>query len=414
MAGTVLGDVQWDALLKELYPGDLPREIMERNHPFLSMVPKSGGAVGEYTVVPVLYDLPSGRSSNIATLLGASGPISPHKSAKFNVTLVEDYAATWLNMLTVYKTMNDRGAFVEARKREVDGLLMQLGNSLSHALYRDGGGAVGRISTGSGTATAVLTRFADTKFFTIGGLYFLVADDGSGNPNYAAPRDSSDVVEVSAINEDTGSVTFTTTISTTITGAADGDHFVPAGDTAGEKVSGLSAWIPLVSPSATLFFGVNRTAYPTRLAGNRMDQVTVPAEDTIMELAEIMAERGARPDKCFVSPRQFTKISRRLGAKVEYDGAGGQADVGFANVKIHTSAGTVSITPDPDCPDNRGYLLTMDSWRLMHLLELPHIVTDDNLRALRRPALDQIEIRCRYYAQLACYAPGHNGVFSCA
>jgi hypothetical protein len=48
------------------------------------------------------------------------------------------------------------------------------------------------------------------------------------------------------------------------------------------------------------------------------------------------------------------------------------------------------------------------------LLDLPHIVMDDGVRALRRTGLDQIEIRARYYAQLVCYEPGHNGVFSCS
>lgn len=65
---TVLSTVQWDAFLKELYPDGLPFEIMSRKHPFLSMCPKSGDAYGEYIVVPVTYDQPSGRSADIATL----------------------------------------------------------------------------------------------------------------------------------------------------------------------------------------------------------------------------------------------------------------------------------------------------------------------------------------------------------
>ena len=169
-----------------------------------------------------------------------------------------------------------------------------------------------------------------------------------------------------------------------------------------------------MTPTATTFFGVDRTVHPTRLAGSRLDQSSVPAEDTIVELAEIMAERGARPDRVFCSPRQFSKIAKRLNAKVEYENAGGQADYSFSTVKIHTSAGALALTPDPDCPDTQGWILSMDTWRLKHLLDLPHIVMDDGLRALRRGGLDQIEIRARYYAQLVCYQPGHNGTFSCS
>lgn len=416
----VLGDVQWDAFLKELYPEGVPQDLLTRKHPFLSMVQKDGNTTGEYMVIPVMYDQPTGRSATISTLLNTTSsqptsttsPISPTKSAKFTPSLVEDYAATWLNMLTVYKTMNDRGAFVEARKREIDGILTQLGNSLSHAAYRDGTGAVGRGASGitAASATVTLSAKSDTRYFYIGGLYH-VANGATGVAG--ALRDGGDVVEVLSIDEDAGTVTFTTVVSTTITGAVDNDFFITAGDL-NEKITGLAGWIPLAAPSATTFFGVDRTVYPSRLAGSRLDQSTVPAEDTILDLADIMAERGSNPDRCFVSPRQFTKMCKRLNAKVEYEGAGGDAGFGFSSVTIHTAAGPVRVTPDPDCPENRGYLLTMDTWHMKHLLELPHIVADDNIRALRRPALDQIEIRARYYAQLVCYAPIGNGVFSCS
>jgi hypothetical protein len=78
---TVLADIQWDAFLKELYPDGLPAEIMMRKHVLLSKIQKDGDAYGEYMVIPVVYDNPSGRSADIASLLGATGPIAPTKSA---------------------------------------------------------------------------------------------------------------------------------------------------------------------------------------------------------------------------------------------------------------------------------------------------------------------------------------------
>lgn len=205
-----------------------------------------------------------------------------------------------------------------------------------------------------------------------------------------------------------------TNISSYYTGLTNADFIHPAGDylgSVGQKLVGLQGWLPLTAPTSTLFWNVNRAVHPTRLAGNRLNDPTAPAEDSIMSLAEVMHERGANPDIAMVSPRQFTKASKRLNAKVEYDGAGGAATYGFASIKVATSAGTVSIYADPDCPEDRGYLLTKDTWVVRHL-GLPEIVTTDGLSALRRPGLDQIEIRCRYYAQLVCKAPGENGVFA--
>jgi hypothetical protein len=427
---TVLGDVQWDALLKELYPGDLPAEMLTRKHAFLSMVPKSDDAHGEYIVVPVVYDGPSGRSASIEALLAATGPIGPHKSKKFNVSLVEDYAASWINELTIRKAANDRGAFVNARKFEIDGLLRQLGNSLSHALFRDGSGAVAQ-GDGSWTITGnviTLAQKADTKFFYEGMHLDFIANSGgapSGSPRAPAATYR---VAVTKVNEDAGTVTCAldangaavTNISTYYTSLANTDWIAPVGDYASsygasgaEKVKGLAAWIPLVAPTGgDNFWGADRSVHPTRLAGHRLNDPTAPAEDSIMSLADVMAERGAEFDMAIVSPRQFTKMSKRLNAKVEYQTAGGEAKYGFAKVTIATAGGLIPVYADSDCPEDRGYILNTSSWSLRHLGGLPEIVTTDGLSALRRPGLDQIEVRARYYAQLVCKCPGDNGVFS--
>src|SRR5678816_3547164 len=110
---TILADVQWDAFLKELYPDGLPEDIMMRKHLLLSKLKKEGDAYGEYIVVPVIVDNPSGRSADIASLLSTTaGPIGPTTSRKFTVSLASDYAATWINELTIRKAANDRGSFV--------------------------------------------------------------------------------------------------------------------------------------------------------------------------------------------------------------------------------------------------------------------------------------------------------------
>jgi hypothetical protein len=403
-----------DALLKELYPAGLPEEIMMRNHPFMTMVPKSGEAYGEYIVVPVVYAWPPGRSADIAQLLDSTGPIGASKHVKFNVTLVEDYAATWLDALTMEKMANNKGAFVEARKFEVDGILSQLGESTAHALYRSGTGAFGQLLAGS-TITGTTFTLADrstAKFMSVGMQIQFSATDGS------ALRDSGDFLTVTGVDEDAGTFT-TATAGTNIAGLADTDFIYWRGDqlTAGsglEKIRGLAAWLPLTAPTAgDNFYGADRSVHPTRLAGSRLNQPTVAAEDNILELAELIGERGGKPDKAFVSVKQFAKMAKRLNAKVEYSDAGGRASYGFAGIDVYTSAGAVRVHPDPDCPDNRGYLLQMDTWSLRHLKGLPHIVTDDGLRALRRTASDSIEIRARLYAQLLCTKPGANGVFSC-
>ena len=427
---TVLGDIQWNALTKELYPDGLPAEIMMRKHVFLTKVQKDGDAYGDHMTIPVVFDNPAGRSADIGQLLQAAGSygtglIAPTQSRKFLVYLSSDYAATWINELTIRKAANDRGAFVNARKFEIDGLLRQLGNSMGHAIYRDGTGSAGRLdgtSALTGTTFTLLTR-ADAKFFWIG-MQLDAISNVSNVPTLVRALTGSARPVVSKVDEDGGVITCLTdsagvaitNLSTYWTGLTNTDFLAQAGDftiaAGGGKLRGLAAWLPLAAPvSGDNFWGVDRSVHPTRLAGNRLNDPTAPAEDSIMALAEVMHERGASPDCVLVSPRQFTKISKRLNSKVEYDGAGGDVKYGFMTFGIATSAGILPVYADPDCPETQGYILSLDSWRVKHL-GLPEIVTTDGLSALRRPGLDQIEVRCRYYAQLVCYAPGDNGVFA--
>jgi hypothetical protein len=421
---TVVGTTQWDAFLKELYPDGAVPELSMRKHPFYSMVAKEDGFVGDYEVVPVFYDVAPGRSADIASLLSATGPVGPSSGVKFLLTRAHDYAAIWLDAETIYASMTDRGAFAQARKHEIDSIITSLGNSISHALYRSGSGSLGTISSAtnvaaaSGNKTITLVNRSDAKYFVKGGQLAFAALENSGALRAFAVVTS---VSVVSVDEDAGTILtdVPTDLGTNITGVAAGDYIFYLGDrltgAAGQKIKGLAAWLPLTAPTTgDSFFGVDRSVHPTRLAGSRLNQSTYPAEDSILELAEVISERGGAPERAFVSPRQFTKMAKRLNAKVEYEGAGGTANYSFAGIKVHTSAGTVTVTPDPDCPDDRGYLLEMSSWTLRHMKEIPHIVTDDGVSAQRRSALDQIEIRARYWAQLRCRKPGHNGVFSCS
>src|SRR5215831_8614153 len=97
-------------------------------------------------------------------------------------------------------------------------------------------------------------------------------------------------------------------ISSYYTSLANTDWIVIAGDynqnyatTQATKIRGLSAWLPLTAPTGgDNFWSVDRSVFPTRLSGHRLNDPTAPAEDSIMALGEVMHERGAAPDICLV------------------------------------------------------------------------------------------------------------------
>lgn len=402
----ILNSDTFDAMLKELYPGNVPQNLAMKRHPFLSMVKKVDDFEGDNLVIPVYYENPASRSVNFGT---AQANAASSSSVKWGLSQMMDYSVISIDALTIRQSRSNKGAFVRARQTEIDMMLKQLGNSAAHALYRDGYGYIGRIiTTGSaitgGEVTFTLENADDARNFVVGqSIVFATNSDGT------TPVGTAETV--TSVNEASGAIG-----CTALHADIDlGDYIWPAGDLTAStltKMAGLEAWIPLTTPSATLFFGVNRSLHPTRLAGHRLNATGNSIEENILTLAEDIVRSGGSPDKCFISHGNFSNLVKGLGTKVEYNGAGGKADVGFGGVQIHTSAGPITVHPDPDCPANRGYCLQMDSWAIHHLDAFPHIDTMDGNSSLRGSITDTIEVRARYWAQLACIAPGWNGVFA--
>jgi hypothetical protein len=408
MAQQSLGQTQFDAMLKELYPSGVPQNVAVKRHPFLSMVKKIDDFEGDNLVIPIFYENPTGRGALFAE---AQDNARNSQSIKWNLTQVADYGVVLIDALTIRASRSNRGAFVNARKTEIDMMLKALGNSAAHALYRSGYGVLGQVTGDVVTATSFTLQDIDnSRNFAVGQTIMFATNADGTTPTAASER------QVSAVNEDTGVITMTSGMAAAVPADAyvytSGDQLDTGVGNGQNKITGLAGWIPLTTPAATAFFGVDRTVHPTRLAGHRLNATGNSIEENILTLSESIVRSGGAPDKCFISHGNFNNLVKGLGTKVEYNGAGGKADVGFGGVQIHTSAGPVMVHPDPDCPSNRGYCLQMDSWQLHHLDAFPHIDTMDGNNALRQSTADGIEVRARYWAQLACIAPGWNGVFA--
>ena len=86
----------------------------------------------------------------------------------------------------------------------------------------------------------------------------------------SALRASGASITITGVDRDLGVLTFASTAA--ITGLTNADSIFANGDyTAANdklKCSGLLDWIPSTTPSATTFFGVDRSTDPTRLAGS--------------------------------------------------------------------------------------------------------------------------------------------------
>lgn len=393
-----------DAALKELYSGQAIENLVYQDNPFLAMVPKFTEFVGRNYPQPIISGVPAGRSAAFAS---AQTYQSQSQVNSFLLTRVSDYAVASISNEAFLASKSDKGAFLEGLKLTVDGAFRAITNSLAVSLFRSGTGTIGVITDSGGTET--LATPADIVNFEINMPLEVSASDGG------AIIASSVIGYVVAVNRSAG----TFDVSLTLGGAKgtptnwSGTMYVRVTGDRNAKVSGLQAWLPKTAPTSTAFFGVDRSVDTVRLGGVRYDGSAQNPEEALIDGSQLIAREGGRPETAVVSYASFSALEKSLGSKVQYVDAKSPANIAFRGIAVNGANTTIKVFPDRSCPAQTAYLLTMDTWKLRSLGDAPQILKyEDGLMTLRSASADSLEVRCGYYAQLGCSAPGWNGVIS--
>lgn len=411
------------AALKELYTGDdYMKDLVYKKNPFLALVPKNespGGFAGKYIPVPLIYGTPQGRSATFAT---AQGNQTAPQLASFFVYRVSNYQLVTITNELLEATKDNAGAFIDEAKLNMDTGFRNISNDLALDLYSAANGVRGQLASIS-TGVITLTDSNTVVNFEVG--MSLVSFSISGT-TYTQST-SAAVGYVIAVNRSTGTVTVSATqggaAGTPTNWSASFPNLAVEGDvsfgahavqTAYLKVSGLQAWLPSTSPSASeSFWGVDRSTDVTRLAGVRFDGSSETIEEALIDASSLVAREGGQPDMCFMNFSSYSALEKSLGSKVQYvDVKHEEADIAFAGIRIHAPYGPITVIPDRNCPALKAFLLQMDTWKLRSLGKAPHILTYglEGLEGLRVGNSDALEIRIGYYGNLICNAPGWNCV----
>jgi len=401
----------FDAALKEYYTDEHVRDTVYDENPLFSMLPKMTSLTGDVYVQPVQYGLPMSRSADIAKAL-ANKKTNLYK--KFQITTADDYAAISIARKVMKQSSGNRGAFFEARTREIDGMLKSLVRSISNALYRNGGGSIGRVSTGtapSGT-TLTLNDAEDVSGFEVGQVLVASANDGSVSTDTLRVGS----VEITAVDRDAGTLTGSVAWTTGISGLTTSDYLFVDGDF-GVKLVGLGGWLGLrndaaTAPGSTAFFGVDRSSDVTRLAGIRVSAAGDPIAEALRKGCSRLGREGKSPDCAFISHQKYRDLVIELGNKVEYTTTNVTANVGFTGVKIVGARRPVTVYPDHNCPDKFAYLIDKGTWKIISHGPIPDLHDDDGVRMLRDATADSFEVRASYYANTACADPSSNGLIT--
>lgn len=418
MATVIAFDGSLASMMKRLQPDMDVKRLWERRYPLLARVRKVGDFFGSQMDVPLEHDHPS-ASRDFTTAAGNAQ--QPSSSVKYNLTRAKDYGIGKLDAETMAATENDRGAWVRALAREQKNVLLTLQKRTALGCYRNHGGAIGVISAignGDGTNDRItLTLKSDVKNFSIGMPIDVSSTDGTSG----AIRTVSTQPYVGKIDFDNGYIYVldapggsAVNLTTAISGSTAGDYLFSDGDF-GQAFRGVDSWIPLTAPSSgESFLGIDRSVNPQTLAGHRLNDTSLSIEESIQELAARIESCGGGGDMaCYMHPMQVKQLALELDTKVVRD-PGGTGRFGFSGLMCDTGAGPVEVLSDPACPENRAYLLDMETWAFHHLKGLPHLVEDDGLQRVRVSTADQVEFRYRLWGNLKCTAPGRNGVFALA
>jgi hypothetical protein len=397
--------VNMAAILKQVYPSGLPKDLTYKDNPFLALVPKETDFYGEYKKVPLKYAPNAGRSATFSTAQTNSSYI---RNAAFLLDRESDYGVAQLSNELILASKNNAGAFISALKQEIEGAQQNVSNSAATALYGTGSGAIGQISAGSnvGTATITLASPEDVVNFEVGQV--IVASTANGGGAIKAGS-----VTLVGVNRVTGTLTASGNWSAGIATVAASDYLFVQGDY-DAKMKGLAAWLPSSAPTGgDNFFGVDRSVDVTRLAGWRGDLSALPIEEALIQGGMSIGRDGGKVDHVFMNFEKYSDLIKSLGSKVQYvDIMSKDANVGFQGIKVHCGKSIATVIPDRNCPDNKMFMLQLDSWKLSSLEGMPMILDMDGLKSLRVSNADSLEIRVGYYANLYSNAPGFNGNFT--
>lgn len=399
MSNQVMDTTAANAVLKELYDGQIPENMVYTDRPFFAMVKKYTSFGGRNYPIPVQYAVGQGRSSGFAT---AQANASSNQFAEFLLTRVPDYGVAYITNELLLAATTDRESFIRSATNFIDGAIQSVTASISSSLFRSGTGSIGTIGT---ISTGVIT-LSDPQMVTQfeKNMVLQAAATDGGTPRSA-------VGYVIARNAVAGTITVSASFggsAGTPTSWANGDYLLVQGDS-NAKLKGLAAWLPSSAPqSGDNFFGVDRSS-DSRLYGLYYDGSAQSPEEALIDGVNILCREKGDPDVAVVSWTSFAAIEKSLGTKIQYIDLKGPGEIGFRGIMLNGGKRPIKVFPDKDCQGYTAWLLQMNTWTLASLGDAPMILKyGSNEDMLRVYNADQAELRVAMYGNLGCSAPGWN------
>lgn len=322
------------------------------------------------------------------------------------------------------QTKSNAGAFVDEASRSMDNGFRNISNNMAFENFSGGTATRGQISAAGTTAVGTTLSFVLANPQTVVQFEVGMTLQGTATDGGAALTGSGSTVlaaQITSVNRGTGAITATVVQDTYSATWPAGTFLQVFGDIgiggattiAGMLgLSGLAAWVPPVDPPSTdNFWGVNRSADPTRLAGLRFNATSFSISEGITQALALGNREGAAFDLIIIDFLSYATLINELGAKVQYvQLEHDEVEVAFEAIHFHSAYGKIPVLADRSVQAQTAWCLTTDTWKLRTLGKAPHILTYgmEGLEGLRVGNADALEIRIAYYGNDICSAPGYN------
>jgi hypothetical protein len=331
------------------------------------------------------------------------------KSERFFLQHRTEYQVARIKGSTIAKSMGDLNAIKSAVTEEFDKANYAFGRALAQRVWSNGGGSLGRISSGTSLSGSVITlaTITDAVRFEQGAYIQLASDDGTGT-SPSGVRGNGQMRQILKIKPSTGELTLDAAINT-ISGATALDYIFRAGDY-GICMTGIPGWAPYTSPTGSdSYFGVNRSNHEFRLSGYRKVGNGGSKEATLLDACAEGQTHGAYGTKCALNPIDFTSIVKEVGSDRMVDIETKVPNLGFRGLELETAIGTIQIMSEVDVPKGFFWIVDPDQYELATAGDCPRLLDFDGLgKMVRVQGEDSYQIDMGAYGNIGCKDPSNS------
>lgn len=360
------------AMLKVYYKKEGIQNLLFRNSPLLKKIKKER-VEGKEQRFAAMYARGGAAGGDFTAAKNQAATVA--QTAEFCVTPGQLFSVYTMNAKEVAASRSNAGAYMRVGGAKMFAASESFRKTLAAALYGAGYGELCAVPSGGWT----LTANTDTTV-TLPEDAIMKIDVGSK----LVIKATRETAETSAQNTLTVKAINGTTVTVTPSGDTDATQayiVCLAGSMSGSSPLlpvGLDGWLPVYKKRTgeswagfidDLFFGVDRSVNPDRLAGAFYNGTgaSEAKKSCIMKLIKALRRQGSLCDMIVMNDDDFLAFSAELETTNTFFTATSTkekktANVGFSNITAAFSTNYIeNCIDDPYCPKGRFYVLSSDA-----------------------------------------------------